>query len=88
MATLSTKRRNKLPTKDFGLPGQKKYPMPDRAHAADAEGRATQQLKKGNISASEKAEIDRKAAAKLGKKKPTKKTTKTQARPSSGLLSY
>ena len=61
MAKLSTKQRKALPKSDFGLPGQKKYPMPDKAHAANAKARATQQVKKGNLSPSSKAKIDAKA---------------------------
>lgn len=58
---LSTKARNTLPKSSFGLPGSRKYPMPDRSHAANAKARAAQQLAKGNISASTKAKIDTKA---------------------------
>ena len=35
--------------------------MPDRAHAANAKARATQQVKKGSLSASEAAKITAKA---------------------------
>lgn len=61
MGKLSTKARNALPKSDFGLPGQEKYPMPDKAHAANAKARATQQVKKGNLSPSSKTKIDAKA---------------------------
>ncbi len=61
MGKLTTKQRNKLPKSDFGLPGEGKYPMPDKAHAANAKARATQQVKKGNLSPSSKAKIDAKA---------------------------
>jgi hypothetical protein len=61
MATLSEKRRDKLPDSKFGLPEEHKYPMPDKAHARNAKARASQQKKAGNLSASEKAKIDRKA---------------------------
>ncbi len=61
MAELSTKTRKKLPKSDFGLPGEKKYPMPDRAHAANAKARATQMVNKGKLSESSKAKIDKKA---------------------------
>lgn len=67
MAVLSTKRRNSLGKSTFGLPGQRKYPMPDRAHAANAEARATQQFKKGNLSSGAKAKIMAKAHGILGK---------------------
>lgn len=52
MAKLTTKRRKGLKKSQFGLPGSRKYPMPDRAHAANAKARAKQQLKKGNLSRS------------------------------------
>ena len=61
MAKLSSKERNKLPKSDFGLPGQEKYPMPDKAHAANAKARATQMENKGKLSESSKAKIDAKA---------------------------
>ncbi len=61
MAILKTKARNKLPKKEFGLPGERKYPMPDKAHAANAKARATQMVKKGKLSSSSKAKIDAKA---------------------------
>lgn len=69
MADLTAKKRNALPKSDFGLPGSRKYPMPDRAHAANAKARASQQEKKGNLSPSAKAQIDRKADAILDGKK-------------------
>lgn len=61
MTKLSTKARKSLPKKDFGLPGRKAYPMPDKAHAANAKARATQMEKKGKLSPSAKAKIDAKA---------------------------
>ncbi len=69
MATLTQKVRNKLPKAKFGEPGERKYPMPDRNHAANAKARATQMVKKGKLSASEKKKIDAKANKILGKKK-------------------
>jgi hypothetical protein len=61
MATLSTRKRNAEPKSDFGLPGERKYPMPDESHARNAKARASQQEKKGNLTSAEKAKIDRKA---------------------------
>ena len=61
MAELSTKKRNAEPGSDFGLPDERKYPMPDKSHAANAKARASQQKKKGNLTAAEEAKIDRKA---------------------------
>lgn len=61
MADLTASRRNKLSDSTFGLPKERKYPVNDRAHAANAKARASQQVKKGNLSSSQKAQIDRKA---------------------------
>lgn len=69
MADLTSKRRNALPSGSFGLPSERKYPMPDKSHAANAKARASQQEKAGNISEDEKSQIDAKADRKLGKKK-------------------
>lgn len=33
---LGTKERKKLTKKDFGLPGKRKYPIPDKAHPRNA----------------------------------------------------
>jgi hypothetical protein len=69
MAKLTSGKRNSLPKSSFGLPGSRKYPMPDKAHAANAKARASQQEAKGNLSASAKAKIDAKANKVLGKGK-------------------
>lgn len=61
MADLTTKRRNSLSSSTFGLPKQRKYPMPDKSHAANAKARASQQYNAGHISSSQKAQIDAKA---------------------------
>ena len=61
MAELSTKKRDKLPASDFGLPEERKYPMPDKSHAANAKARASQQKDEGNLTAAEEAKIERKA---------------------------
>ena len=39
--------------------------MPDKAHAVNAKARATQMVKKGKLSATEKRKIDAKANKKL-----------------------
>ena len=39
---LSTKDRKKLDKKSFALPGQRKYPIPDKAHARNALARVAQ----------------------------------------------
>lgn len=69
MAKLTTKKRKSLPKSEFGLPGRKAYPMPDRSHAANAKARATQMVKAGKLSAASKKKIDTKANRILGKKK-------------------
>ena len=61
MATLSTRKRDKLPDSKFGLPEERKYPMPDESHARNAKARAAQQVKKGTITKAEEKKIDRKA---------------------------
>jgi hypothetical protein len=66
MATLTAAQRKKLHSSQFGLPGRLAYPMPDRAHAANAKARAAQQVGK-SITASQKARIDAKANRILGK---------------------
>ena len=66
MAKLKAARRNALPNSEFGLPGSRKYPMPDRSHAANAKARATQMVKKGKLSASSAAQIRAKANRVLG----------------------
>lgn len=69
MATLTAAKRKKIPKSEFGLPGSKKYPMPDKAHAANAKARASQMVKKGKLSPASKAKIDAKANKILGKAK-------------------
>lgn len=68
----------KLKKSQFGLPGQRKYPMRDAKHAANAKGRAKQQLKKGNLSRSAYKRIVARANRVLSrtKKKATKKKSK------------
>jgi hypothetical protein len=61
MSNLTAKRRNAMPASTFGLPSVRKYPMPDKGHAANAKARATQQVAAGNLSPGAKAKIDAKA---------------------------
>lgn len=80
MSKLSTEKRKELPKSAFGLPtkvgkgdkneaGKGAFPMPDRAHAANAKARASQMVKAGKLSESAKAKIDAKANKILAKKK-------------------
>jgi len=66
MAKLKAATRNSLPKSEFGMPGSRKYPMPDRSHAANAKARATQMVAKGKLSPSAAAKIRSKANAILG----------------------
>jgi len=61
MSTLSEKQRDKLPKSEFGLPEERKYPMPDKSHARNAKARASQAHEAGRITAAEEKKIDRKA---------------------------
>jgi hypothetical protein len=61
MAKLTTAKKKSEPKKEFGLPEQRKYPMPDASHARNAKARASQQEKKGNLSEADKKKIDTKA---------------------------
>lgn len=66
MAKLTTSGRNDLPKKDFAGP-DRSYPVPDKAHAANAKARATQAVNAGRMSSAERARIDAKANRVLGK---------------------
>ena len=68
MANLTAKKRDNLRKSTFALPAERKYPIPDKSHAANAKARATQQYNRGNLSAGALAEIRSKANKKLGKK--------------------
>jgi len=61
MATLNAKKRDALKDSTFGLPEERAYPMPDKSHARNAKARASQQKDEGNLTATEKKKIDRKA---------------------------
>ena len=69
MAKLSSKARNKIPSSEFGIPSERKYPINNAAHAANAKARATQMEKKGKLSSSSKSKIDAKADRILDKGK-------------------
>lgn len=66
MAKLTTAARKSIPEGKFALPGRR-FPVEDRAHAANAKARATQGVKRGTLSASQAATVRRKADAVLGK---------------------
>lgn len=57
MGTLDAKQRKDLSKSQFAGPGRT-YPIPDKAHAANAKARAEQQYKAGKLSVSQKDHID------------------------------
>ena len=63
---LDEKERKRIPTSEFGLPSERKYPLNDRAHAANAKARATQMVAKGKLSSSAASRIRAKADRILG----------------------
>ena len=66
MATLNANRRSRLKAATFGMPGERKYPMPDKSHAANAKARATQMVKAGKLSEGSAEKIKAKANRILG----------------------
>ena len=82
MTKLTTKKRDALPKKDFGLPGEKKYPMPDKNHAKNAKSRASAEVNKGKMSKSTESKIDAKANKILGETKMKKETKKHEMKES------
>jgi hypothetical protein len=56
-----------MPASEFGMPGSRKYPVQDKSHAANAKARATQQVKRGNLSSGAAAKIRDKADKVMGK---------------------
>ncbi|MFC5861080.1 hypothetical protein ACFPT7_02110 [Acidicapsa dinghuensis] len=66
MGKLKAATRNSLPGSEFGEPGSRKYPMPDKSHAANAKARATQMVEKGKLSSAAASRIRAKANRILG----------------------
>lgn len=77
MAKLTYKEKKSFPKSVYGLPSEKKYPMPDKAHAVNAKARATQMVDKGKLSKSAEAKIDAKANKILNKGKNSAKKCPT-----------
>jgi hypothetical protein len=67
MAILTSKHRGELSKAMFGLPSERRFPIPDKNHAANAKARASQQFNAGHLSGSQKAQIDAKANRVLGR---------------------
>lgn len=66
---LTSRERGMIPASEFGIPGERKYPMPDKAHAANAKARAAQAVNAGRMSKATEAKIDAKANRVLKGKK-------------------
>lgn len=58
-------KRHSLPKKEFGLPGQKKYPVDTKARARSAKAYASKEEHAGKLTSGQKSQIDRKANKKL-----------------------
>lgn len=69
---LTTKKRSAIPKSEFGEPAERKYPMPDKAHARNAKARASEMANEGRLSPAAKARIDSKANKVLKKGKEKK----------------
>ena len=65
MSVLTTRQRKRLVPSTFGLTAERAYPMPDRAHAANAKARAAQST---TLSAAQRKRIVSKANTILGQK--------------------
>jgi hypothetical protein len=61
MAKRTAAKKNAESKKEFGLPAERKYPMPDASHARNAKARASQMEHQGKLSAADKKKIDTKA---------------------------
>jgi len=68
MAKLHAASRNRLPSSDFALPGERKYPINDASHARNAKARASEMEHQGRISRATEEKIDRAADRVLGHK--------------------
>jgi hypothetical protein len=64
---LTSAARAAIPTSKFALPKQRKYPIENPSHAANAKARAAQQYAKGGLSLSQLGQIRTKANRVLGK---------------------
>ena len=72
MGHITTEARHHLSARTFGMPKERKYPLDTRARQINAKARATQQVKKGNLSPSSAAKIKAKANRLLGEKRTGK----------------
>lgn len=79
MAKLTAKARKNINPSKFALRGKNgkpgKYPIENKAHAANAKARATQQVAKGHLTPAQASEIKHKADMVLGKNDSTYHST-------------
>jgi hypothetical protein len=68
VAKLTTAKKKAEPSKEFGLPEKRKYPMPDASHAKNAKARASQMEHAGKLSSADEKKIEAKADRILKKK--------------------
>lgn len=61
MSKLTYGERSSLPSKDFALPKERKYPIEDRNHSRNALSRVSESLHRGDISVSQANEVRSKA---------------------------
>jgi hypothetical protein len=77
MSELTAKSRKAIPKGKFALPSERKYPIEDKAHAANAKARASEMEHKGKISSSTKTRIDSAADRVLHRRPQSKKPRDT-----------
>jgi hypothetical protein len=82
VGTLDAAKEARIPSKLFGLPKLRKYPMPDASHAANAKARAKQALDDGHLTRAQYHQVVRKAdrilleCGGVGPRKPKRKKQK------------
>lgn len=86
MADLTTKERKKLPKKDFGLPGARKYPMENAGHAKAAKSRASEMEHKGKMSKGTEEKIDTRADRVLGTERKKDESARDRMRKEGGKV--
>lgn len=67
MAELSYKQKKSFKPNVYGLPDEKKYPMPDVAHAKNAKARAQAQFDAGKLEKADLLKIETKANGMISK---------------------
>jgi hypothetical protein len=65
MTKLTAKARKALPDSDFAIPSERKFPLNDASHAANAKARATQGIIAGQLTPAQGAKIKAAANKKL-----------------------